>query len=89
MSDQPSISVRVAQEQRRKMNDTPLMAEARDLIEFYDARGKNWESALSFIMTRGWFGPGYSVIDNSTHFAMPKRHAKTHRQPLPDPPKEK
>jgi hypothetical protein len=39
------------------------MQEARELIAFYDARRKNWECALSFILTRGWFGDCYRVYD--------------------------
>ena len=58
------------------MIDTLLMTEARQLIEFYDGNGWNWKCALSFIMTRGWFGPSYSVYDRNTHFAS-RRHRAT------------
>lgn len=53
--------------------DTPLMAEARELIAFYDERERNWESALAFTLCRDVLGNRLGIYDPKTHFLMPIR----------------
>jgi hypothetical protein len=57
------------------MKDTPLMAEARELIAFYDARGWNWESALGFVLCRDLFGERMRIhpIEGYRCYPYPKR----------------
>jgi len=63
------------------MADTLLMQEARELIEFYDARDKNWENALCFTLCRNWLGERLNVYNPKTHFLIRKRRAITAPHP--------
>lgn len=58
------------------MADSVLMAEARELIAFYDKHGWNWESALGFTLCRDALGNRLGIYDPQTYFLMPKRVAK-------------
>lgn len=62
--------------------DTPLMAEARALIAFYDERGWNWESALGFTLCRDWVGNRLAIYDPRTHFLMPIRGRNLRSEPV-------
>lgn len=57
--------------------DTDLMREARELIDFYDSRGSNWESALAFVLCREMFGVGVRVhpADGYRCYLYPKEKA--------------
>ena len=57
------------------MSDSSLMREARELIEFYDANGWNWENALSFTLCREMFGVGFRChpIEGYRCYEFPKK----------------
>jgi hypothetical protein len=43
------------------MAETRLQAECRELIAFYDERGKDWTSALAFTLCLRLFGKDFMI----------------------------